>query len=117
MIDNIAFSDFMDIIRSAQTLQEHSVKLRQMRESFSSDDFVQLLADFEVEVDKLNKLLINRFGEDPQIMQIAFELKAAIITLKANNVEMDQRLVETKFKHCSSHFGDYDSSRLDDNCL
>lgn len=81
-------SNLLESIKSAKRLQKQSTHLRQLQEASSSSDFDKLLTDFEVEVDRLNALLISQFGDDPDIMQITFELKAAIIALKAGNVEM-----------------------------
>jgi hypothetical protein len=84
--------DLFTSVRLARQLYKRSANLHHMRESSSTDEYTKLLAAFEVEVDGLNKILIDQFGEDPNVMQMTFELKSAVVALKADNVETAKSL-------------------------
>ena len=79
--------NFIGIISELNDLKKSSVELHHIKDATSSDDFAVLLKKFEKEVDKLSVCLANTFDNDPDIMQIIFELKSVVIALRADNVE------------------------------
>lgn len=79
--------NLIEIISNLHGLKKSSVELKRIKDATSSDDFAALLAKFEKEVDKLNACLADAFDKDPEIMQLLFELKSAVIALRAENVE------------------------------
>jgi len=82
--------DFIDIIIKLNKLKQTSLALEASR---PSDDFATLLSLFEIEVDRLNLCLARSFNNDPDIMQVIFELKSAVIALRGDNVERQPRIV------------------------
>lgn len=79
--------NFIDIISELNALKNSSSELNKAKSHTSSDEFDVLLKKFEQEVDKLSLCLADSFNNDPDIMQIIFELKSAVIALRSDNVE------------------------------
>ncbi len=79
--------DFINIISKLNLLKNSSTHLSSIKNATSSEEFVVLLKAFEQEVDKLSVCLAESFNNDPDIMQLIFELKSAVIALRADNVE------------------------------
>ncbi len=79
--------NFINIISELNDLKKSSADLRSIRNATSAEEFVILLKKFEKEVDKLSLCLADTFNNDPDIMQVIFELKSAVIALRADNVE------------------------------
>jgi hypothetical protein len=79
--------NFINIISELNILKKASVELESVKETTSKDEFAILLKKFEKEVDKLNICLAEAFDNDPDIMQVIFELKSVVIALRGENVE------------------------------
>lgn len=79
----------IEVIANALKLREASENLRKIKENSSSGDFSKLVKDFEVEVDMLNESLLETFGDCPDVTQIVYELKSAVVALRDGNVESD----------------------------
>jgi len=79
--------NFINIISELNLLKKASVELESVKETTSKDEFAILLKKFEKEVDKLNIRLAEAFDNDPDIMQVIFELKSVVIALRGENVE------------------------------
>jgi hypothetical protein len=79
--------NFINIISELNILKKASIELESVKETTSKDEFAILLKKFEKEVDKLNVCLVEAFNNDPEIMQVIFELKSVVIALRGENVE------------------------------
>lgn len=79
--------NFINIISELNILKKASLELESVKATTSTDEFAVLLKKFEKEVDKLSICLAETFNNDPEIMQVIFELKSVVIALRGENVE------------------------------